>query len=1367
MTPSNANGNVNVLDRIRNLSPEQRQLLERTLKARTATEKSRPISRRTSAEPSPLSSGQQRMWFLNQLQPDLANYNKTNAVRLTGSLDAAALQSAFDEILRRHELLRTTYGQQGDLPVQHVHPPSGLAIPLHDFSSSSAGDRTTQIRQLIEAEAGQPFDLTSNFPLRVVLAKETDQQHVLVITLHHIAMDAWSRSNLWHELSVLYRAYQSCQPSPLPELKIQYADFAVWQRNELAAPQMAQHLNYWQTQLADLPAVLDLPSDRPRPPIPSGRGGRLRFELPASLGASMAQFARGERATMYMVLVSAFQTLLHRYTGLDDIVVGSPMSGRTRVETEPLIGYMVNTLPMRTNLSGNPTFRELLGRVREVCTAAFEHQSIPFERLVEVVAPERRLSHQPIAQVMLSLQNTPQHSIELTGLGVEILNVEHVDAKFDLWIKLVETASSLRGKIEYNADLFDAASIERMLGHFQTILISVLANPEQRIHEISILTEQERHCLLTEWNETDHRFPAVECLHHLFELQAQQTPTAVAIECDGRQVTYRDLDDKANRLAAVLTQHGIGTDVPVALCLERTPDLIVGLLGILKAGGAYLPLDPEHPPERVRYMLQDAQATVLVTQHSLLSRMSEYDLTPICVDGDLTAPGSREPQSLSDSVTRSHLAYVLFTSGSTGRPKGVAVEHRSAVAFIQWAQTIYSPADLAGVLASTSIGFDLSVFEIFAPLSCGGRIILAPNVLALPTLSAAKRVTLVNTVPSAMAELTTADRFPKNVRIVSLGGEALSQQLVRQIHAKTNAQRVLDLYGPTEATVYATFIERTPEGPQSIGRPIANTKIYILDAHLEPVPIGVVGELYIGGAGLARGYLNRPNLTAERFIADPYGPTGSRLYKTGDLARYRADGNIEFLGRIDHQVKLRGFRIELGEIEAVLRQLSDVRDAAVVACHAESGETHVIGYVVLQSTSPLTAQDLRSNLQQRLPGYMVPSAIMLLDKLPLTSNGKLDRRALPAPDIREATPVGTGPRDALELHLTRIWEDVLNVHPIGIHDDFFQLGGHSLMAVKLFDRIARATGHDLPLATLFECATIAHQADILRDRDWSPRWKSLTPIQPSGAKRPLFLVPPGGGSIFRFADLARQLGSDQPVFGLQPVGYQQDEVPHDRVEEMAAAYVREILELQPSGPYNLAGVCFGGSVAWEMATQLRSQGKEVALIMLIDSIAPEHGPQWSPAARSASKTFQRMVGSYRAGKLIQFCRNAAHWRTYRLRNMWTSKGRLLLRLMDAHAQAQALYCASPLDCPVFCLQSEEIAASSSVRERWSLLAKGRFDITVVPGTLHRDLLLGAQRVPTLAKLLREQLDRSCLDGPGKEPCSVPFVSRDHSIRRAA
>ncbi len=1067
---------------------EQRIEFESRLSRKSALATITAIPRRDSFSPCPLSFGQERLWFLNQLEPESPVYNESSALRLIGLLDVNALQEAFNCVIARHEVLRTTIALVDGNPMQRIAAHRTIELAAIDLSSHVSKDRDTEARRLVDEAIRSPFDLSNDLMLRTLLLRLDHQEHILLVVKHHVASDGWSSEIFWREVATSYAGFSSGQTANLPELQIQYADYAAWQRNWLAGEVSERQLSYWRKQLQDIPAAINLPTDRSRPAVQSYRGARESIELSKELTQKLKALGRSHGVTLYMTLLAAFQTLLFRYTGQDDIAVGSPIAGRTRDETEGLIGFFVNTLVLRTDLTTNPTFRELMERVSGVCLNAYSHQDLPFEKIVEELHPDRHLNQNPLFQIAFQLNTNTRKPLNLPGLRVENIELEHPMSKFDLSLSMTDRSESISGRIIYNADLFDAATIERMVGHFQVLLEGIVANPEQPISGLPLLTEAETHQLLVEWNDTKTDYFNDQCIHQLFETQAEKTPDAIALVCEDQNLTYRELNSRANQVAHYLQVLGVGPEAPVGICLERSIEMIVGLLAILKAGGAYVPLDPAYPKERLKFILDDSQARIVLTRQPFLdvkqwpmagaewcSLVSDTRIERVCLDRDWCDIEKESGENLENEATADRLAYVIYTSGSTGRPKGVGIEHRNAVSFLTWAHSVFTRDEFLGVLASTSICFDLSVFEIFAPLTCGGTVILAENALALRTIANASAVTLLNTVPSAITELLSLGALPTSVRVINLAGEPLRTEVVRRICASTPAAKIYDLYGPSECTTYSTWMRRTPEGRQSIGRPIANTQIYILGGHMQPVPIGVVGEICIGGSGVARGYLNQPKLTQEKFIADPFSiDPGARLYKTGDLARYLPDGNIEFLGRIDNQVKIRGFRIELGEIESVLGQHSGVRQSAVIVREDTVDERLLVAYVVAIDDPAPSINDLRSFLKANLPEYMIPSAFVFLESLPLTTNGKVDRKALPVPDQTrpELDAIFMSPRTPMEEMLAEIWAEVLKVEGIGIHDNFFDLGGHSLLATQVVSRMRRAVQVEIPLRALFESPTV-------------------------------------------------------------------------------------------------------------------------------------------------------------------------------------------------------------------------------------------------------------------------------------------------------
>ena len=1334
---------------------------------------------------SPLSIAQERLWFLSQLDPDSALYNEPTAVRLRGSLDIQALKSALVAILERHEILRTTLLLTEEAaPVQLINDCRPIDLPVIDLSSRPREKREDELQSLLVDLTKRPFDLTRDFPWRATLLKLGSAEHVLLLVTHHISSDEGSGEIMWRELVTLYRAFAAGKPNPLPELPTQYPDYVVWQRQWLKGAAAENHLAYWKQQLSDVSA-LELPTDRPRPAVQTFRGGKQSFQFSQSLSEQLKAFRSEEGVTLFTTLLAAFKTLLHRYTGQDDIPVGSPIAGRTSAELEGLIGLFANTLVFRTDLSGNPTFRELLDRVRKVTLAAHEHRDLPFEKLIDEIHLDRDLSRSPLFQVMFAHQNAPRKVPELPGLSVSSVEINNETAKFDLSLRTWDEPHGLRGELEYSTDLFDAATIRRMLGHFETLLQAIVTNPDRRIFNLPILAKMEKHQLLVEWNDTKKDYPKDKCIHQLFEAQVERSPDSVAAVFADHQVTYRELNSKANELAHYLRKLGVGPEILVGVCVERSLDMIVGLLGILKAGGAYVPLDPAYPKERLAFVLQDAQVSVLLTQQRLLATLpTTYGTQVLCLDTDWAQVARQIDTNPDNRTTSKNLAYVIYTSGSTGKPKGVAIEHFSAATFLLWAHSVFTKEDLTGVLASTSICFDLSVFELFAPLTCGGKIILAENALALPGLSAASEVTLINTVPSAMAELVRLNGIPPSVRTINLAGEALSTSLVQQIYETTSAKRVYDLYGPSEDTTYSTYALRTPHGPKTIGRPISNTRVYVLDGHMDPVPIGILGQLYIGGDGLARGYFNRPDLTAEKFIPDPFsGSPGARLYNTGDLARYLPDGNIEFIGRVDNQVKLRGFRIELGEIESVLVQHPEVQAAAAIVREDTPGAKRLVAYIVPEKAEAIPTKELRSYLGSKLPDYMVPSAFVTLAKLPLTPNGKVDRRALPTPDQRsnlEETFIA--PSTPTEQAMAKIWANLLKLERVGIHDNFFELGGHSLLALRLISQINETFGKKLPLAAVFQAPTIEQLTRLVAGDIVRPTWSSLYAIQPQGSKPPFFWIHGENSDPF----LPRYLGSDQPLYGVRHQSEDGKPARYTTVRDIAEHYLSEIRAAHPHGPYLLGGYCVGGMVAFEIAQQLKKLNEDVALLVMLDPANPNAGefsassalpvPDYSANGKSLRSKVSRHLGilaSLKSNEKIRYILEKAVGKARELVMNITSRNKTVKRavyktclalgypippsfrsryILDVYDQAVLNYAPKVYPDRLVVLK----AAYECDATRWESLAAGGLEVHEISGD--HTTILKEPYMQQWGDLLRTQIERAQITGTKEPSARSPLLN---------
>ncbi|NCQ83109.1 MAG: amino acid adenylation domain-containing protein [Microcystis aeruginosa W13-18] len=1038
-----------------------------------------PILPRTKDTELPLSFAQQRLWFLDQLQPNSALYNIPMVLHFRGNLNQKALEQSLQEICDRHEVLRTNFVTIGGQPTQVIQTTRETisVVDLQDLPIHEQAEKTQQLKQ---KQATQPFDLAKESLIRITLVVLSETEHLLLVCMHHIISDGWSIEVLIHELTSLYNAYTQNQPANLAPLPIQYADFAVWQKQWLQGDVLQSQLNYWQNQLTAAPPLLSLPTDHPRPAVQSFVGTQQEFSLSPKLSQALTELSHQQGVTLFMTLLAAFDALLYRYTGSGDILVGTPIANRNRSEIEGLIGFFVNTLVMRTDLSDNPSFSQLLTRVREVTMDAYAHQDLPFEMLVEALQPERDLSHTPLFQVAFVLQNTPKSEIAMTGLTVTDLPPENTTAKFDLTLAMVNTDDGLKGVWEYNTDLFESSTIERLSGHFLNLLGGIVANPQARISQLTLLTESETNQLLIEWNNTQVDYPEYKCIHQLFEEQVKRTPDAVAVVCSQQQLTYNELNCRANQLAHYLQKLGVKADTLVGISLERSLEMIVGLLGILKAGGAYLPLDPDYPSERLQFAIADAQLSLLLTQERLLDKLTENQAQLILLEQVEEEINQNSQDNLTGVVTANNLANLIYTSGSTGKPKGVMVEHRGLFNLTQAQIKTFNLDSDSRILQFASLNFDASIWEILMAMGAGATLYLSKKDALMPGLPLMERlkdyaITHITLPPSALAALPL-EEIPE-LQTIIVAGEACSEELIKQWATGRN---FFNAYGPTETSVCATVEKWTDETLKvTIGRPIANTQVYILDCHLQPVPIGVPGELHIGGMGLARGYLNRPELTQEKFIPNPFSNyPDSRLYKTGDLARYLPDGKIEYLGRIDNQVKIRGFRIELGEIEALLNQNEAVQSSCVIVREDNLGDKRLVAYVVPQPEINLTINEIRQFLRAKLPDYMVPTAFVLLDTFPLTPNGKIDRRALPVPDLQSQGEY-IAPRNPIEEKIAQIWAEVLKLERVSIEDNFFELGGHSLLATQVISRCQEAFEIALPLRYLFESPTIAQLSAVI------------------------------------------------------------------------------------------------------------------------------------------------------------------------------------------------------------------------------------------------------------------------------------------------
>jgi amino acid adenylation domain-containing protein len=1182
----------------------------------------------------PLSPGQKALWFLHRRCPESPAYHVAFSARIRSAPDVDALRRSFQALVDRHPLLRATFKTRDGEVMQEVAGYRDVAFSLDDCT----GFTEEELRERVAAAYRRPFDLENGPPFRVELFRRAPDDHVLLITVHHIVYDAWSLWMNLDELRRLYAAETSGSRIRLFPVGSTYEAYVQQQAEALAGPEGERLFTFWKGELAGAAPTHNLPTDRPRPAVQTYNGASRTFELGADLAGRIRALAQTEGVTPFILLMAAFQVFLHRYSGEEQIVVGTVAAGRTNDRYRDVVGYFVNPVVVKADLSGNPVFRSFLQDVRGAVLRALEHQDYPFPVLVERLQPARDPSHAPLFQVSFVMQKVQRIEgadslirwsdergprYDLGGLELEDYALPQQEGQTDLELGVIETGGAFLSTWRYNTDLFDAGTIERMARHFVRLLDGIADDPRQSVSQLPLLDDEERARMLSLGRAVEARGGAADCTHRLFERQVEKTPDATALVHEGSALTYRELNERANRLAHHLQTLGVGRESLVGLCLERSLEMVIGILGILKAGGAYLPLDPASPKDRLSFIMADSGVRVLVTQESLASAFPEAGARVVRLDADWPGLSKESQANPTSDVRLEDLAYVIYTSGSTGKPKGVQVTHRNVVRLLTATEHWYGFNQTDVWTLFHSVAFDWSVWEIWGALLYGGRLVVVPHLTSrspgeLLELLVREKVTVLSQTPSAFRMLMEADTrtvhvTPLALRVVIFGGEALDIQSLKPWLDRRGdvAPRLVNMYGITETTVVSTYrpIRRDDlaSSRSVIGVPIPDVQIYLLDRYLQPVPVGVTGEVYVGGAGVARGYVNRPELTEERFIADPFSDTpGARLYKSGDLARFLADGEVEYLGRIDNQVKIRGFRVELGEIEAALGEHPDVEKAVVTVRGDQGGDKRIVAYVIGRPEQPPRSAVLRQFLTERLPGYMVPAVFLSLGDLPLTNNGKIDYGALPSPDTVRSGADGAlvPPRDEVERKLVRLWEKVLGVRPIGVQDNFFDLGGHSVLAVHLMAAIEQAFDHRLPLATLFQNPTVERLGELLRTQTSSGSPSPLVLIQPAGSERPFFCVAGGGGSVLYFYELAHRLGQERPFYGLQAIGLDGECEPLDRVESIAARHIEALRPVQPHGPYLLGGHCFGGLVAFEMAQQLTRQGEEVQLVALLDVPAP-------------------------------------------------------------------------------------------------------------------------------------------------------------------
>lgn len=1310
--------------------------------------------------PLPLSFSQQRMWFMYQLSPEGTAYNMPIATKLIGPLDRPAFEAAMHDMVRRHEAFRTTFALTPEGPVQHIHQTKPMALNEIDLRGFPREWRVSEANRLVVEEAGRPFDLTGGPLARLSLIQIDDEEHIVLLNMHHIIGDQWSFGIIGREFARLYSEHcRGRQPHDPPAL-LQYADVAMWQRRTLTDEVLADQLAYWRDKLKGL-SPLSIPTDHPRLQVQRFVGSHRSVDLPESLLKRMEAVSAERGGTLFMALLATFQMLLSRYSGQQDVAVGVPIANRTRRFTEDIVGTFVNTLVMRTDLSGGPTFVEYLRRVRETALEAYAHQDLPFERLVDTLSPDRDLSHSPLVQVLFNVANAPIGRLEFERLAWTPFEFDGGAVQFDLTMT-IDTEVTRKAFLGFRTDLFAGETIERMINEYRRLLEAVAADPHRAIDEYDCMSSADRHRLLIEWNRTDAEYPSNQTVPELIAAQAARTPDAIAVSTEAHSLTYRALEIASNQLANYLRMCGLRRGDCVGICLERTPSLVVGVLGIMKAGGAYVPLDPDYPADRLAYTLENSNSAIVVTSASLLTRIPHTSQQMVCLDGkqnviEQESVGAPPPPDPSD------VAYVLYTSGSTGKPKGVAVAHRSLVNFLWSMKTTPGCSSRDRLLSVTTLSFDIAGLELYLPLIVGGTVELVGRAVAADGRALVAKMkawvpTMMQATPATWQMLIDAGWDATPGLTILCGGEALSRDLANQILARAGS--LWNMYGPTETTIWST-VSRVTRGESeiTIGRPIANTRLYVLDASYRPVPIGVPGELYIGGDGLALGYHQRPDLTAERFMASPFQdrPAG-RLYKTGDVVRYRSDGQVVHLGRLDHQVKIRGFRVELGEIESALNRHPLVRQAVVSARPDSAGTTQLVAYVVPADGGLPEAPVLKEFLRRSLPEYMVPPHVVVMEAFPLTANGKINIMALPVPEAapRMQTGRSRAPRTAVEIQLAALWQQVLGIPKIGIDENFFELGGHSLKAVQLFAQLEQVFGKQLPLATLFQAPTIAALAQIVTDAKWQAPWRSLVAIQPSGKGYPFFAVPGVGGNVLGFAQLAQLLGPDQPFYGLQTRGLDGCETPFRSIAAMATHYIDEIVTVQPKGPYILGGACTGGVVAYEMAQQLQARREQVILIIM-ESWHPlsynRYAVRLKRCLRPVLYPWSRLVQFLDASRNLSVCRRLSkglHKLLDRLEHVGVHPGATIYGETFTHARVAE----ATLEAVAFYQPQEyrgkllNVTASARVLDQavidtravWELLARGGAISASLPAE-NSGRMFVSPHVEALTDILRGYIER--------------------------
>ncbi|MDQ3050719.1 MAG: amino acid adenylation domain-containing protein [Bacteroidota bacterium] len=1161
--------------------------------------------------PVPTTESQREIWTNVQIGGQAANcaYNESVTLSLNGSFNSNAFRKAVVELFNRHDALRSVFSEDGmTLNFLNDLQPD---VPLIDVSTLSGSLQESRFSEFIVSETEYSFDLVHGPLGKITIIKFSDSLHKLVLTFHHIVCDGWSLGIIMQDLGKMYSAFVTGTVYN-EEPAISFREYAIDEQQYLESDENRKVEDFWLSRYRNNVPAMEMPLDKSRPAIRTFNADRVDVAVDSSLVERIRKTGAKQGCSFVTTLVASFEIFLHRITGLDDIVVGLPAAGQSVDGMNNLVGHAVNLLPLRAAVDGSLSFNEYLKKRKPEILDAYDHQRYTFGSLINQLNIPRDPSRIPLVPVSFNVDIGITNGVNFHGCEISFTTNPRKYENFEIFINASGSGNNLTLECTHNTDLFESSMINTRMEEFVVLMESIVLDPDQKISHLELLTPAEKHKVLVEWNTNPLEFDQTKCIHHLFESRVLQQGEAVAVHHRGDEITYLKLNEKANRLAHLLISKGAGPEILVGICMDRTIDMIVAMYAVLKSGSAYVPIDPSYPSDRISFILNDAKAPMVITGRSSSHLVQAVSTEIICLE-DIDELLKVQP--VNNPVTNVHSenqAYNIYTSGSTGKPKGVTIEHRNVNALTAWAGNLFSKPELDGVLGSTTICFDLSIFEIFVTLCLGGRLVLVKDILELPETNDKAAVTLVNTVPSALAEVMKTDNpVPSTVITVILCGEPLSVSLVNKIYGSSSVKKVYDLYGPTEDTVYSTCKLRKPDEPATIGKTIPNSQVYLLDKNQQPVPQGLPGEMYLGGAGVARGYLYRPELTAEKFITNPFSNNpGSRLYKTGDLVRFRRDGELEFIGRIDNQVKIRGFRVELGEIESLLSRHPSVRELVVVAREDEPGEKRIVAYLVLKPGIKVEIKELREFLKNVLPDYMVPTVFVFMDALPQTPNNKIDRKALPRPDGSRASDIikYEEPKTPVEEVLAGIWCTVLCLEKVGRNDNFFELGGHSLIAVRMFNEVEKIIGVKVQLPVIFRAPTIAELAGFINNEESSKPWSCLVPLQPKGNRKPLFCIHMHNGNINRWRVLLKHLPADQPVYAIQPKGLDINQEPHLNIEEMARFYVDIVKSVQPKGPYWLLGLCFSGMVVFEMACLLEKEGEKVTFLGMINNYAPPENP---------------------------------------------------------------------------------------------------------------------------------------------------------------